>query len=218
MSIVNQNAITKIEKSGKIKVAFIGDSVTYGHFLDDPITMSFPGLIKKAMPQTKFDVQNFALSGTTLTFNGDEPYVNSELYQQSLRFNPDVVVIMLGTNDSKPINFDNEKISKYKSDAVSLINSYRSLESAPIIYFNTSPVVLGDGLAKGSEYWISNKNVCYIAKLQREVADENDTCQIDIYDKTQYFTEKMFRENDGVHPGAFGHQELAKIILNAFGI
>ena len=57
----------------------------------------------------KYYIQNFGVSGATMLKKGNKPYWNQLEYQQTLVFNPKIIVLMLGTNDSKPINLDTYK-------------------------------------------------------------------------------------------------------------
>ena len=52
-----------------------------------------------------YQVRNYGVSGRTLLKKGDFPYWNESFYRQSRDWNPDIVVIQLGTNDSKPQNW-----------------------------------------------------------------------------------------------------------------
>jgi len=36
---------------------------------------------------------------------GDYPYMKEKMYGEALKFNPNIVVLKLGTNDSKPHNW-----------------------------------------------------------------------------------------------------------------
>lgn len=47
-------------------------------------------------------VRNYGVSGRTLPKKGDYPYWKEAAYNQSRNWGPDVVIIRLGTNDSKP--------------------------------------------------------------------------------------------------------------------
>ena len=52
-----------------------------------------------------YEARNYGVSGRTLLKKGDFPYWNENAYRQSREWNPDIVVIQLGTNDSKPQNW-----------------------------------------------------------------------------------------------------------------
>ncbi|MEG1718970.1 MAG: GDSL-type esterase/lipase family protein, partial [Clostridia bacterium] len=203
----------KDNRSLKTKIAFVGDSTTYGYSLPDATRESscFTGLIAAKYGTINYQARNFGASGCTLTKNGDFPYTTSNAYKESLKYLPDVVVIMLGTNDSKGKNFDNGKIDKFKADAIDLINSYKLLESQPVIIFNTSPIVVEIGLPS-SDNKILNSNITKIAEIQREVAKESKVYSIDINKDTKNFTAADFESTDGIHPNVQGHKKLADII------
>src|SRR5688500_2057324 len=88
-----------------VRVACVGDSITFGSGLKDRQTESYPAqlraMLEKEQPG-KWDVQNFGVSGTTLLKKGDRPYWDQKRFTAAKAFAPDIVVIKLGTNDSKP--------------------------------------------------------------------------------------------------------------------
>ena len=87
--------------AAKIKVACVGDSITQGSGIKDPAKDSYPAQLQKLLGDN-FEVKNFGHSGRTLLYGGDAPYIKSPKFKQAQDFNPDVVIIKLGTNDSKP--------------------------------------------------------------------------------------------------------------------
>lgn len=88
---------------GPIRVACIGDSITLG--AGAPKGQDYPAQLQKLLgPQ--YEVRNFGNSGSTLLRNGDKPYAKQVEFQAALDFRPDIAVVMLGTNDSKPQNWD----------------------------------------------------------------------------------------------------------------
>ena len=83
-----------------VKVACVGDSITQGVGVRDSAADSYPSCLRR-MLGARFDVRNFGVSGTTALTAGDSPYVKTPEYVAAQSFVPDVVVMMLGTNDSK---------------------------------------------------------------------------------------------------------------------
>lgn len=118
----------------KPKLACIGDSITEGSGLSDPASQSYPAKLGRLLAPTH-NVRNFGVSGTTLLSKGDMPYVKQSQYKASLAWNPDLVIIMLGSNDAKPQNW--RYGTNYISDYLALIASYTSLTSHPSIYLCT---------------------------------------------------------------------------------
>lgn len=110
-------------KPGRKRVACVGDSITYGCFIAGQPWNSYPRQLGRLLGK-EYCVGNFGYTNRTAINTGDFPYTSEKLYARSLEFMPDIVLIMLGTNDTKEINWDREK---YKKDMGRLINSYSSL-------------------------------------------------------------------------------------------
>ena len=83
-----------------VRVACVGDSITFGAHLRDPNQESYPAVLGQ-MLGPGFEVRNFGVGGATLLKHGDKPYFKQSAYTNALASKPDVVVILLGTNDSK---------------------------------------------------------------------------------------------------------------------
>src|SRR5689334_724667 len=81
-----------------VNVACIGDSITQGSGAAKG--QSYPSQLQ-AMLGDQWKVGNFGVSGRTLLKKGDYPYWKENAYQDALKSAPDVVIIMLGTNDTK---------------------------------------------------------------------------------------------------------------------
>ena len=112
----------------KIRIACVGNSITYGAKIENREINSYPAQLVTILGDG-YEVGNFGVSGTTLLQKGNAPYRKTAQYQQSLEFQPDWVFIKLGTNDTKPVNrfFLNEYVQDYKD----LIASFRQLSSHP---------------------------------------------------------------------------------------
>ena len=118
----------------KVKVACVGNSITYGAFIDNREKYHYPAQLQGYLGED-FEVRNFGLNGATLLQKGDYPYMKSQQYQQSLDFQPDIVLIKLGTNDTKPWNWEHK--ADFMEDYKTLIDSYRALSSRPRIILLT---------------------------------------------------------------------------------
>lgn len=86
-----------------IKVACVGNSITYGANILNREQNSYPAQLQ-AYLGGEYEVRNYGVSGTTLLSKGDYPYTATPAYRQALDFQPDIVLIKLGTNDTKPQN------------------------------------------------------------------------------------------------------------------
>lgn len=125
--------ITTIAKNS-IKVACIGNSITYGAFISNPGKNSYPAQLQAYLGH-EYEVRNFGVSGRTLLSKGNLPYIQTNEFKESQQFQPDIVLIKLGTNDTKPENwrYKDEFINDYQA----LINTYQKLESHPRIILIT---------------------------------------------------------------------------------
>ena len=126
---------------------------------------------------TKWAVTNFGAGGRTLLNSGDVPYQTKGPLKQALSANPDVVVIMLGTNDTKPQNWKHK--DQFEADLKDLVGKFQKLESNPRIFINTPPYVPGAG-----NYGINEAGVKEQLPMIAEVAKEMGVEVIDIHTAT----------------------------------
>lgn len=101
--------IASFGQEHEIRIAFIGNSITYGSGLASPETDCYPSQLQVMLNDVYGDtcvVGNYAVSGRTLLRNGDYPLWDKQQFADALQFVPNICVILLGTNDSKPQNWD----------------------------------------------------------------------------------------------------------------
>jgi len=101
-----------------LKVACVGDSITAGYALADPARDAYPAQLARLLG-ADYEVRNFGVSAATLMDAGNYTYRTRPAHDEALAWAPDVVVIALGTNDTKVDN-----IAKHPDD---FIPSYRGL-------------------------------------------------------------------------------------------
>ena len=94
--------------SAKIIVSCVGDSITFGAAIKDRGKNSYPSQLQELLGDD-YKVNNFGVNGATLLKRGDKPYWKLEAYKKALGSNPDIVIIKLGTNDTKPHNWKHKK-------------------------------------------------------------------------------------------------------------
>ena len=191
-------------KSEPTRVACVGDSITYGHGIKDRDHDTYPALLN-AMLGEKYDVRNFGVSGSTTMMGTDMPYMNEQAYKDALAFNPQIVTIKLGTNDSKPYNWSGS--DHFKKDLKTLIESFRALPSKPEIWLCLPVPAYGHA-------WSINDSVIYngVIPYIKEVAQEENIPLVDLntpmQGKRQYFP-------DTIHPNEEGQKILAQLIFDA---
>ena len=193
------------------RVACIGDSITYGHGLrDESGDYSYPAVLARLLGPDWL-VRNFGVSGTTLLQRGDNPYTRTEAYTAALVFRPDVVVIKLGTNDSKqprenaPAAPDNWRHkADYPANYRALISAFRTTNPSVTI-FTCLPVPAFPG-DWGIDDTVLREEV---APLVRAVAADTGARVIDLYSALAKRPEVF---PDGVHPDATGAALIADTV------
>ena len=189
----------------KIRIACIGNSVTYGYGLKDRDTESYPVQLQKLLGST-YDVRNFGHSGATLLSKGHRPYVLTEEYKRALSFNPDVVVIDLGLNDTDPRNWPNYQ-DDFILDYLQLIHSFHSENgSAPKIFvcrmtpiFNAHP-----RFKSGTRDWFW--------QIQQQIEQVAKSARVNLIDlhTPLYAHPELFK--DALHPDQKGDSIIAATI------
>jgi acyl-CoA thioesterase-1 len=188
-----------------IRVACIGNSITFGSGVENRPANCYPNQMQRLLGE-KYEVQNFGVSGATLLNLGDKPYMKEQAYKESLQFKPEIVIIKLGTNDSKPQNWDEYK-SYYVRDYKSLIASFRN--SNPDVKVFVCLPVPAFGEAWGIRDKIIKEEILPLVKI---IATEEKATLIDLYNPLINAGE-MFP--DKIHPNAKGAKKIAELVFEA---
>ena len=109
-----------------IRVACIGNSLTYGFGPKDRDTESYSAVLQQKLG-VKYDVKNFGINGATLLRKGHRPYWDINEDTNSLEFRPHIIVIHLGLNDTDPRSWPNYR-DDFFIDFKVLIDSYLSID------------------------------------------------------------------------------------------
>ena len=185
------------------RVACLGDSITYGSGLPDREHTTYP-LVLGALLGSEYEVRNFGVSGATLLANGDRPYIKEKAFFDALKWNPEVVVIFLGTNDSKHHNWG-PYFSEFEDDYIALVERLRELSSQPRVVICT-PVpawTAGDGI-DGTR--IEKQVVPAVRRVASKVRAE-------LIDLHTPFQKDAVKFPDGVHPDPHGVEAIARRVL-----
>lgn len=199
-------ALSSVAKD-KIRVACVGNSVTYGMTLTDREHTCYPYVLQQLLGE-EYDVRNFGHSGTTLLRHGHRPYVNTDEYRQAIDFAADKVVIHLGLNDTDPRNwpdYGDEFIVDYRS----LIDSFRMANPKAEIWICLMTPISHrhPRFQSGTRDWHAA-----IQKRIRQIAATADVELIDI-NTPLYSRPELFP--DGLHPNEEGARILAKTVYSA---
>ena len=194
----------KAPRKDAVRVACIGNSITFGAGIRNRSRDSYPSVLARMLGDSYW-VKNFGVSARTMLNKGDHPYMNEPAYKNALAFNPNIVVIKLGTNDSKSFNW------KYKADfmkdAQTMIDAFKVLPSQPKIYlcYPSKAYLTGDGI---NDDIISKEIIPMIKKL----AKKNDLSVIDLHTAMDGMPELF---PDRIHPNEKGAQVMAKAVYQS---
>jgi lysophospholipase L1-like esterase len=193
------------DKTGSLKslkIVCLGDSITYGYKLADPTMQSYPAQLAR-LSRGQWNVLNSGVNGATVLNKGDIPIIAQDAYDRALKFQPDVVVLMLGTNDTKNRNWPH--INEFVGDYVKLVETFRDLPSSPHVIACFVPPILGT-FPNG----INTKRAIEINSLLKTAVSVSKVDSLNIYAPMSQ-NQSFFI--DGVHPNVRGAQEIAGLVL-----
>jgi acyl-CoA thioesterase-1 len=186
----------KKPSADKIRVACVGDSITGG--TDYPVELWM-------LLGANYTVGNFGVGGSTVSLDSGKPYMNESVFQEAKEFQPNIVIIMLGTNDANPLISPNN--DSFVEDYVKLVGAFQALSTKPKIYLVKPPPVFSNGTCPNAEYFRGN-----VIPAIEQVANQTDLPIINLYsalaNSSDFFP-------DGVHPNGEGAILIAKEIYKA---
>jgi acyl-CoA thioesterase-1 len=191
------------QAADKLRISCVGDSITFGACVSDPAHNGYPAVLGNLLGEG-YEVKNFGVSGTTLLKHGDSPYWNTGEFKAAGEFKPSIVIIMLGSNDTKPQNWS--KKGEFAGDYKAMVEHYRGLESHPKVY-----VVLPVPALK-TNFGISEPAVLEQQPLIKQVAAEEKCPIVDMH--AQVNKPEQF-DNDGIHPNNAGAKAMAEVFAKA---
>jgi acyl-CoA thioesterase I len=177
-----------------VKVACVGDSITERSGYPFKLQLLLGG---------NYEVQNFGVSGSTASINSNISYMDQDAFRKALAFQPDIVLIMLGTNDANRATCFDDDIS---DDYTRLVMAFQNLNSNPEIVVVDSPPIYSTYSGYNNTYLATN-----VIPQINTVADELNLPTVDMYDtmgSSGYFA-------DGIHPNYSGSTILADTMYGA---
>jgi len=184
-----------------IRVACIGNSITAG--AGETADKSYPVQLGKLLG-SRYEVKNYGISARTLLRKGDFPYWKEQYLVQAVEYEPQIVIIKLGTNDTKPQNWIYK--NEFFTDYVDLINEFRKSSVKPQIFISyPCPVFMTNWGIRDS-----------ILKLEIPIIDSiRKFTHTDLIDFNTPLLDSSALFPDGVHPNARGYLVMAQIVKSA---
>lgn len=208
--------VTPRSLGAQTRIACLGDSITFGARIADREHSSYPGWLNDFLGED-VEVRNFGVGGATLLQAGDKPYMKTTQFHAAVAWQPDVAIILLGTNDT----CENEQrhnwqhADNFAADAQHMIASLRAsrpnmriLLCSPTAMFANKP-----GLKPERQQDLSTRAArlatCSL-ELQRVAAAIE---QVDYLELRTCLRQQDV--SDGVHPSAFGAERIARRVAEA---
>ena len=191
----------------RIKVACIGNSITYGYGLPDRVTQSYPVQLQKMLGES-YQVENFGKSGATLLNKGHRPYMQQDEYHRAIDFAGDIVVIHLGINDTDPRDWPDYR-DFFVKDYIALIDSFRVANpEARIMIARLTPIAdRHPRFLSGTRDWHG--------EIQLAIENVARYAGVQLIDFHKPLYPYPFMLTDAVHPDPEGAFVLAQTVYSA---
>ena len=194
----------KSPQKDAIRIACIGNSITEGSGIPMSSQFGYPAQLQKIMG-TNYHVKNFGVGAQTLLNKGDNPYMKRPEWKGVLSFNPNIVVIKLGTNDTKPQNWQFNK--EFQHDLLEMIEKLQQLPANPRI-------LLAHPIRAFKSTWDINDNIIIkeLIPIINQVAKKKKLQVIELHEA---ITDEKMLLDDGIHPNEKGAQRIAEVVAEA---
>ncbi|KAK3240791.1 hypothetical protein CYMTET_49394 [Cymbomonas tetramitiformis] len=125
-----------------VKVACAGDSITYGDGASNRARTAYPSILESLLSASasaqRYIVRNYGVNGATMLKSGDLPYWDRPEFIQLLSQDPNIIVLMLGTNDAKVYQWN---ATEYEADYCAMVEAFLEQPSDPLVFLGIPPPV-----------------------------------------------------------------------------
>ena len=204
LTTISASAASKKQKT--VRVACIGNSITYGTGIADRTNDSYPSQLQRLLG-SNYQVGNFGKPGATLLYHGHRPYVKQEEFKEAIAFKGDIAVIHLGINDTDPRNWPNYR-DEFVKDYLSIMDSLRAANpKVRIILARMTPIAdRHPRFVSGTKQWHGE-----IQTAIETVAHVSGAELIDFYEPLYPYPYLL---PDAIHPNPEGAGILAKTVYS----
>lgn len=177
----------------QIRVACVGDSIT--------ISSQYPLDLWDSLG-SGYIVGDFGVGGAAVAQSTGMGYLRLEALELAKGFQPDIVIILLGTNDA--YTYLTQNSTEFKSDYLTIISEFQALPKKPAIYL-VEPIPIYSNYVSLSDDILLHTVIPDI----QQIADQTGLKVIDAHTPLQNHPELY---QDGIHPTADGAKVLADVI------
>ena len=220
-------SMQEIVSAEGVRIACLGDSITFGARIADREHHAYPAQLQ-ALRRGSHSVRNFGVGGATLLRAADHPYSETQAFRDALAWQPDIAVLMLGTNDTcqneKRTNW--QHAAELERDVAWFVAQLRRANERARILLASPPGMFpsptGAATAEESEEARDRRRDLLaraprrdtLARRLREVAATLD--RVEFIDLAEALTPELV--SDGVHPTPLGAERIALRIDAALGL
>jgi acyl-CoA thioesterase-1 len=188
--------------SKQVKVACIGDSITEGAGHEQQSKTAYPVILEQLLG-ADYIVLNAGRSGATMLKESDLSYWNCKEISNVFTYKPDIIIIKLGTNDSKYHNWNQEN---FRDDYQRMIDTLNTIDGEPQIYL-CLPVPVFE-----TKWGINDSTLNYgVIPTIKDIATTNNLSLIDL--NTIFLTKPEYFP-DAIHPNEKGAEQIAIVIAD----
>lgn len=188
----------KAPRQDALRVACIGNSITDGFGIDMAAQQGYPAQLQQLLG-SGYNVRNYGVSSRTMLNKGDHPYMQEQAWRDAVAWHPDIAIIKLGTNDSKPENW--QYGAGYEQDLKAMLAALKGTKvylCTPIPAFKPTWNISDSVIVNG------------IIPIIQKVAKKQKLQVIDLHTLFAGDGDKML--GDGIHPNEKGARRMAEII------
>ena len=193
----------------------MGNSITYGAGLAIPATQCYPAQLSQMLAEIYGDtceIKNYGVSARTMMRSAELPLWNESLFVSALKYVPDICLILLGTNDSKPYRWDAWG-DEFRDDYLAMIDTFR-FRNPYTKFIVCYPPPIWEGHPYGTTFSDSHNDSilvnCIIPEIDT-VAKRTGAILIDFHTP---FVDSMNLFPDKLHPDIEGSRIMAEILFD----
>lgn len=186
--------VEDMEVSEAVRVACVGDSITQGFGGHSYVEVL-------AAEATDAVYGNFGVCGTTALQDGAPSYADTQAYAESLAWGADVVVLMLGTNDTAYW----QGTQAFEADYGQLVDSYLESGAQVILCTPLAP----DARKATNDYGVNPALFAAVNEVVHQVAAARDLPVAEVYAETEGAAVTL---EDGIHPNQAGAAAIAEVV------